>query len=91
MRFAVGWVALAAAVMVAGARGALPANLVAQAGQIMDFMVNGTGRGQTYDKLAEFVDTIGSRLCGSESLTAAEDYMLRALALDGLDNVHGGQ
>ena len=59
------------------------------ANRIIDFSVHGKGKGQTYNRLAEFVDKFGSRLTGSQNLENAIDYMLDALKKDGLDNVHG--
>lgn len=45
-------------------------------------------RHSTYNRLAEFTDTIGNRISGSENLVKAEQYMLAALQADGLENVH---
>lgn len=41
-----------------------------------------------YVRLAELVDTYGSRLSGSESLERAIDWMLSQMKADGLDNPH---
>lgn len=34
----------------------------------MDFVVNGSAKGQAYDRLALFTDTFGNRLTGSKNL-----------------------
>ncbi len=59
------------------------------ADKIIDFYTTGAGVGQTYNRLADFVDTIGNRVCGSPELDGAVQYMLKQLREDGLDNVHG--
>ncbi|XP_071798668.1 carboxypeptidase Q-like [Asterias amurensis] len=59
------------------------------ANQIMDFVVNGSAKGQAYDRLAVFTDTFGSRFTGSQNLEDSIDFMLDKLKKDGLDNVHG--
>ncbi len=59
------------------------------ANQIMDFIVNGSAKGQAYDRLALFTDTFGSRFTGSQNLENSIDLMLNQLKKDGLDNVHG--
>ena len=38
------------------------------ANQIMEYIVNGSGKGQAYNRLALFTDTFGNRLVGSENL-----------------------
>lgn len=57
--------------------------------KIIDFLTEGPGKHQVYNRLATFVDTFGSRIAGSENLETAIDYMLGALKNDSLDNVHG--
>ncbi|XP_013390053.1 carboxypeptidase Q-like [Lingula anatina] len=57
--------------------------------QIIDFTVNGKGKGQTYNRLATFTDKFGNRIAGSQNLENAIDYMLQQLKKDGLQNVHG--
>ncbi len=69
--------------------GPLDPNAAKKASDIINFLVNGRGKGQSYNKLATFVDTIGSRVSGSESLDKAVDYMIDAMKRDGLENVHG--
>ncbi|XP_072031524.1 carboxypeptidase Q-like [Amphiura filiformis] len=59
------------------------------ADQIMTYIVNGSAKGQAYDRLATFTDTFGSRIAGSKNLENAIDYMLNELKADGLENVHG--
>ena len=60
-----------------------------KANRIIDFLVNGAGKGQSWDKLSTFVDTIGSRVSGSVGLDNAVRYMLDVMKSDGLENVHG--
>lgn len=69
--------------------GPLDPNAQRDAQRIIDFLTKGPGSGQSWDKLATFVDTIGSRVSGSPALAAAVRYMLDSLANDGLENVHG--
>lgn len=59
------------------------------ADMIMNYSLHGPGQNQSYNRLATFVDQYGARISGSETLENAIDYMLNALMLDGLDNVHG--
>ncbi|XP_038073773.1 carboxypeptidase Q-like [Patiria miniata] len=59
------------------------------ANKIMDFVVNGSAKGQTYNRLALFTDTFGNRLVGTQNLENSIDFMLDQLKKDGLDNVHG--
>ncbi|XP_046350835.2 carboxypeptidase Q-like [Haliotis rufescens] len=61
----------------------------ADAERIINLVVNGSAKGQTYNRLAEFVDTFGSRIAGSQNLENAIDYMMKKLKEDGLENVHG--
>lgn len=57
--------------------------------EIVNYTVNGPGQNQSYNRLAAFTDKFGNRLSGTDNLEYAIDYMLGALAEDGLDNVHG--
>lgn len=57
--------------------------------KIIDYSLNGPGQNQSYDRLALFTDTFGSRIAGSQNLENAIDYMLGRLSRDGLENVHG--
>lgn len=57
--------------------------------KIIDFLTNGSGKHQVYNRLATFVDTFGSRIAGSTNLEHAIDYLLDELQNDKLDNVHG--
>lgn len=41
------------------------------ANKIIDFVVNGTAKGQAYDRLALFTDTFGNRISGSKNLENA--------------------
>ncbi|XP_049536295.1 carboxypeptidase Q-like [Anopheles darlingi] len=56
--------------------------------KIVDKIVNGKFAGQTWNDLAELVDTFGSRIAGSEQLEKAIDYVLERMKADGLENVH---
>ncbi|CAM1302339.1 CPQ (predicted) [Pycnogonum litorale] len=57
--------------------------------QIVDYIRNGEGKGQTYAKLQKFVDRFGARMSGTKSLEDSIDYMLNELETEGLDDVHG--
>lgn len=59
------------------------------ANKIIKFVTSGKFKGKTWKKLAEFVDTFGSRIAGSKNLENAIDFMLKELTKDGLENVHG--
>ncbi|PIK44667.1 hypothetical protein BSL78_18461 [Apostichopus japonicus] len=59
------------------------------ANQIIEFLLNGTGKGQAYKRLALFTDTFGNRISGSKNLENAIDYLIEELQKDGLENVHG--
>ena len=59
------------------------------ANEIINFSLNGPGENQSYNRLALFTDTFGSRLSGSQNLENAIDYMLAELEKDGQENVHG--
>ncbi|CAG2105142.1 unnamed protein product [Medioppia subpectinata] len=65
------------------------ANISTDVQKIIDYVVNGADRGVTYNELAKFVDTFGSRLVGTKNLENAIDYMLDLLKTEGHDNVHG--
>ncbi|XP_060099445.1 carboxypeptidase Q [Heteronotia binoei] len=56
--------------------------------KIIDLAVYGKAQNRSYERLALFVDTIGSRLSGSKNLDLAIKYMYKALRVDGLENVH---
>ncbi|XP_071943140.1 carboxypeptidase Q-like [Antedon mediterranea] len=59
------------------------------ANKIINFTTIGKGKGQVYTRLADFVDTFGSRIAGSKNLENAIDYMLNTMKKAGLENVHG--
>lgn len=59
------------------------------ANDIIQYSLKGPGQNQSYNRLATFTDTFGSRIAGSANLERAIDYMLKVLSNDGLDNVHG--
>lgn len=56
--------------------------------RIIELVTQGAFRGVTYNRLAALTDTIGPRLCGSESLTKAVNWIQNAMINEGLDNVH---
>lgn len=58
--------------------------------RIIDLAVFGAARNRSYTRLADFTDTIGNRVSGSDNLNMAIKYMYSAMAKDGLD-VHLGE
>ena len=56
--------------------------------RIIDFVVNGTDSGVTYQELAKFVDKFGSRLTGTQNLENSIDYMTELLKREHHLNVH---
>ena len=65
-----------------------PAASSAISDRLIETVTQGSFRGKAYNRLAELADTIGPRLCGNESLTAAVNWVKNAMAAEGLDNVH---
>lgn len=55
---------------------------------IINLAVSGKAQNRSYNRLADFTDTIGNRLSGSPNLELAIKYMYKALTQDGLENVH---
>uniref|UniRef100_A0A8C7K9D0 Carboxypeptidase Q n=1 Tax=Oncorhynchus kisutch TaxID=8019 RepID=A0A8C7K9D0_ONCKI len=55
---------------------------------IIDLAVYGKAQNRSYERLADFTDTIGNRVSGSKNLDLAIKYMFSALRKDGLENVH---
>ncbi|KAG7235265.1 hypothetical protein INR49_002871 [Caranx melampygus] len=55
--------------------------------QIIDLAVFGAAQNRSYRRLADFTDTIGNRVSGSQNLEMAIKYMYNAIREDGL-NVH---
>ncbi|XP_034031089.1 carboxypeptidase Q-like [Thalassophryne amazonica] len=53
--------------------------------RIIDLAVYGAAQNRSYARLANFTDTIGNRVSGSENLETAIKYMYSAMAQDGLD------
>lgn len=58
--------------------------------QIIDLAVSGAAQNRSYRRLADFTDTIGNRVSGSQNLEMAIKYMYKAMTQDGLD-VHLGE
>ncbi|XP_053323174.1 carboxypeptidase Q [Spea bombifrons] len=54
---------------------------------IIDLAVYGKAQNRSYNRLAQFVDTIGNRMSGSESLKNAIKFMYSRLQEDKLQNV----
>ncbi len=63
-------------------------SLNAVSDRIIELVTRGAFRGVTYNRLAMLTDTIGSRLCGNESLNKAIDWVQSRMKAEGLDNVH---
>ncbi|XP_067094428.1 carboxypeptidase Q-like isoform X2 [Osmerus mordax] len=55
---------------------------------IIDLAVNGKAQNRSYNRLADFTDTVGNRVSGSQNLDLAIKYVYNGLRKDGLDNVH---
>ena len=51
-------------------------------------LLRGEGKGQSYERLARFVDQSGSRFTGTDSLENAIDVMVEELEAEGFENVH---
>lgn len=58
--------------------------------RIIELAVFGAAQNRSYKRLADFTDTIGNRVSGSQNLEMAIKYMYKALRQDGLD-VHLGE
>lgn len=58
--------------------------------QIIDLAVYGAAQNRSYRRLADFTDTVGNRVSGSQNLEMAIKYMYKAMRQDGLD-VHLGE
>lgn len=56
--------------------------------RIINLAVHGKAQNRSYERLAEFTDTIGNRVSGSKNLDLAIKYMYNALTQDRLENVH---
>lgn len=70
------------------AAGPLNPDAQKKATQITDYFLHGAGKGQSWSRLSQFVDTIGPRISGSAALDNAVTYMTDAMVADRLDNVH---
>lgn len=57
---------------------------------IIELAVFGAAQNRSYRRLADFTDTIGHRVSGSDNLERAIYYMQHAVSQDGLD-VHLGE
>lgn len=53
--------------------------------KIIDLAVYGAAQNRSYTRLADFTDTIGNRVSGSQNLDMAIKYMYTAMTKDGLD------
>ena len=56
--------------------------------EIINYVTNGAGKHQTYNRLARMTDKFGKRMVGSEALENTIDYMVKRFKADGLENVH---
>ncbi|XP_066572073.1 carboxypeptidase Q [Amia ocellicauda] len=56
--------------------------------KIIKLAVDGKAQNRSYERLANFTDTIGNRVSGSKNLDLAISCMYNALKEDGLENVH---
>uniref|UniRef100_A0A3Q3N7W7 Carboxypeptidase Q n=1 Tax=Labrus bergylta TaxID=56723 RepID=A0A3Q3N7W7_9LABR len=61
------------------------AGYVDVAKKIIDLAVFGAAQNRSYTRLADFTDTIGNRVSGSQNLDLAIKYMYTAMTQDGLD------
>ncbi|KAL6054335.1 Carboxypeptidase Q [Balamuthia mandrillaris] len=61
----------------------------ADANRLISQVTRGAAKHQAYNRLAEFTDTFGNRLCGSSRLERSIDYLLAVMRAEGLENVHG--
>lgn len=59
--------------------------------KIKNCVLYGPCKGTTYNHLADFIDTFGNRIAGSQNLENSIDYMLNKSVCYGLENVHGEQ
>ncbi|XP_064622443.1 carboxypeptidase Q-like isoform X2 [Lineus longissimus] len=57
--------------------------------KIINLSLSGKAKSQSYNRLAEFTDTFGNRVAGSQNLENAIDYLLKNISEDGQENVHG--
>uniref|UniRef100_H2LIR4 Carboxypeptidase Q n=1 Tax=Oryzias latipes TaxID=8090 RepID=H2LIR4_ORYLA len=78
--------------MAAGAHSFLMVRIAAEvagytdvAKRIIDLAVFGAARNRSYTRLADFTDTIGTRVSGSNNLDMGIKYMYNAMVKDGLD------
>jgi carboxypeptidase Q len=57
--------------------------------RIIDYIVNGDGKHETFNRLAHFGDLFGTRQTGSDALEKSIDYVLESLRNESFTNVHG--
>lgn len=57
--------------------------------RIIDTVLNGNFKGKLFEDTAAFVDTVGTRVVGSQGLDNGIDYMLNWMKEQGFDDVHG--
>ncbi|XP_013190143.2 carboxypeptidase Q isoform X1 [Amyelois transitella] len=55
--------------------------------EILQYVIEGDFKGQTYDELAKFVDKFGPRPSGTESLENSIDYMIQLTRDEDINNV----
>lgn len=57
--------------------------------QIINKVVNGDFKGKLFNDTAEFVDTVGARVVGSQALDNGINYILNWMRAQNFDDVHG--
>lgn len=57
--------------------------------KIVRELTQGRHKGKTFQALADFVDTFGNRISGTQNLENAIDYMMNKSVENNLENVHG--
>ncbi|CAG5131894.1 unnamed protein product [Candidula unifasciata] len=62
-------------------------NHTSVADNIIDYILAGPAKGEVYRRLARMTDKFGPRLCGTETLEDAINYMVDEFTQDGLENV----
>lgn len=57
--------------------------------KIIEQSTSGTGKHQSYDRLAEFTDKFSNRIAGSQNLENSIDYLIKEMKEEGFNDVHG--
>lgn len=56
--------------------------------KIIQFTTQGTFKGRTYNLLAEWTDTFGSRLIGTKNLENSIDYLIKMMDSNNITKIH---